>query len=431
MTLPKTIKQKNFGVGKSYNMKEQSFKILSEARQILDGLKIPANEKESLIKLIGVLATSIEKYSPDDSSIYTLVDTVVNNQALLSMLKQQTEELDALRKLSINLTSSLDLPDVLDALVSEAMQLIPNARDVHIFLYKNQTLSFGASLDSEGKKNETFSKPRKNGLTYTVAQNGEMIIAEDMQDHPIFATGPKEWEGSIIGIPLKVGDTVVGVMNMARSILGGFSNSELRLLSLLSDQAAVAISNANLHQMISRQAYSDTLTGLPNRRALDERLEEEVQSARRNNYSFAVVMMDLDGFKDVNDTYGHSTGDEVLRTVFNKMARGVRNTDFLARYGGDELTLILTQSDISSAKIVTGKIIEGMSKIKFVLPDKKKLKLGISGGMALYPLHARNGPDLLRAADAALYQAKKHSRGTFQMARGVTGPISKHQIGGE
>jgi diguanylate cyclase (GGDEF)-like protein len=218
---------------------------------------------------------------------------------------------------------------------------------------------------------------------------------------------------------------------MARSNVGGFSSSELRLLSLLSDQAAVAISNANLHQMISRQAYSDTLTGLPNRRALDERLEEEVLSARRNNYSFAVVMMDLDGFKDVNDTYGHSTGDDVLRLVFNQMARGVRNTDFLARYGGDELTLILTQSDISSSRIVTEKIIEGMKKLKFVLPDKKKLKLGISGGIAIYPVHARNGADLLRAADAALYQAKKHNRGTFQMARGVTGPIATHNIGAE
>ena len=412
-------------------MNEESFKILADARQVLDGLKISSGERESLVKLIGILATSIQKYDHSNTDVDSVAQAVVNNQALLSMLKQQTEELDALRKLSINLTSSLDLPDVLDALVSEAMQLIPNARDVHIFLYKNNSLSFGAALDSEGKKNETWSKPRKNGLTYTVAQTGEMIIVEDMQNHPLFANVPKDWLGSIIGIPLKVGDTVVGVMNMARSNVGGFSSSELRLLRLLSDQAAVAISNANLHQMISRQAYSDTLTGLPNRRALDERLEEEVQSARRNNYSFAVVMMDLDGFKGVNDTYGHSTGDDVLRMVFNQMARGVRNTDFLARYGGDELTLILTQSDMSSAKIVTEKIIEGMGKLKFVLPDKKKLKLGISGGMALYPLHARNGPDLLRAADAALYQAKKYNRGTFQMARGVTGPISKHQIGGE
>ena len=139
-------------------------------------------------------------------------------------------------------------------------------------------------------------------------------------------------------------------------------------------------------------------------------------------------MMDLDGFKDVNDTYGHPVGDEVLRLVFNQMARGVRNTDFLARYGGDELTLILTQSDMSSSKIVAEKIVEGMKKLKYKLPDGKKLKLGISGGIALFPVNARNGPDLLRAADAALYKAKKYDRGTFQVARGITGPLATHNI---
>jgi diguanylate cyclase (GGDEF)-like protein len=210
--------------------------------------------------------------------------------------------------------------------------------------------------------------------------------------------------------------------------LGGFSPSELRLLSLLSDQAAVAISNASLHQMISRQAYSDTLTGLPNRRALDERLEDEVLSARRNNYSFTVIMMDLDGFKEVNDTYGHSTGDDVLRMVFNQMARGVRNTDFLARYGGDELTLILSQTEMSSAQVVSEKILEGMKRLKYKLPDGRRLKLGISGGIAIFPVHARNGPDLLRAADAALYNAKKYNRGTFQISRGITGPLATHTI---
>ncbi len=258
-----------------------------------------------------------------------------------------------------------------------------------------------------------------------------MIIIEDMQNHPLYQNVPNTWVGSIIGIPLKVGKTVAGVMNLSRSTVGGFTASELRLLSLLSDQAAVAISNASLHQMISRQAYSDTLTGLPNRRALDERLEEEVTSARKNSFSFAVIMMDLDGFKSVNDTYGHAIGDEVLRIVFSQMARGVRNTDFLARYGGDELTLILSQTEISSAQIVAEKIVEGMKKVKYRLPDGRGLRIGISGGIALFPIHARNGPDLLRAADTALYQAKKSYRGTFQVARGMTGPLSSYQIGDE
>jgi diguanylate cyclase (GGDEF)-like protein len=411
-------------------MGEYRQKILTEARNILEKEGGSQNERESLLKLLDILTASLEKFSPEDhDNIQNIARELINNRSLLAMLKQQTDELDALKKLSINLTSSLDLPDVLDAVVSEAMRLIENARDVNIFLYKNHRLSFGAALDADGTRNRPWSKPRSNGLTYTVAREGEMIIVENMKDHPIFQNAPSHWAGSIIGIPLKVGVTVVGVMNVSRSTIGGFSSSELRLLSLLSDQAAVAISNASLHQMISRQAYSDTLTGLPNRRALDERLEEEVIAARRNNYSFAVMMMDLDGFKTVNDTYGHSVGDNVLRLVFSQMARGVRTTDFLARYGGDELTLILSQTEMSSALIVAEKIIEGMKKLKFKLPDGRKLKLGISGGIALFPVHARSGPDLLRAADAALYHAKKYQRGTFEVARGITGPLATQQMG--
>jgi diguanylate cyclase (GGDEF)-like protein len=410
-------------------MGDTRFKILAEARRILEEQSVSPTERETLVKLLDILAVATERQASENiDEFQNLAGQLINNQALLSLLKQQTDELDALKKLSINLTSSLDLPDVLDAVVTEAMRLIHNARDINIFLYRNQKLSFGAALDADGTRNKPWSKPRSNGLTYTVAREGQTMIIEDMQNHPLFVSAPSDWRGSIISMPLKVGETVVGVMNLARITVGGFSTSELRLLSLLSDQAAVAISNASLHQMISRQAYSDTLTGLPNRRALDERLEEEVAAARRNNYSFAVIMMDLDGFKAVNDTYGHSTGDDVLRVVFNQMARGVRNTDFLARYGGDELTLILSQTEMSSAQIVSEKILDGIRRLKYKLPDGRRLKLGISGGIAIFPVHARNASDLLRAADTALYQAKKYHRGTFQIARGVTGPLTTRRI---
>lgn len=410
-------------------MNDNRLNILTEAREALEKSEVSRVERDALVKLLDILATSLEAFASNGTEdLGKLAHSLIDHHALLLMLKQQTDELDTLKKLSINLTSSLDLPDVLDAVVTEAIRLVPNARDVNIFLYKSQRLSFGAALDAEGTRNKPWSKPRPKGLTYTVARSGNTIIVENTREHPLFANNPDNWLGSIIGIPLKVGDTVMGVMNLSRSKTGSFSASELRLLSLLADQAAVAISNASLHQLISRQAYSDTLTGLPNRRALDERLEEEVVSARRGRYSFAVIMMDLDGFKEVNDTYGHAAGDDVLRLVFNQMARGVRTTDFLARYGGDELTLILTQSDMSSAQVVAEKIQEGMSKLKYKHPDGKKLNLGISGGIALYPLHGQNGPDLLRAADAALYHAKKYQRGTFELARGMTNPLPKNNF---
>ncbi|MGE5073883.1 MAG: GGDEF domain-containing protein, partial [Anaerolineae bacterium] len=204
---------------------------------------------------------------------------------------------------------------------------------------------------------------------------------------------------------------------------GGFSSSELRLLGLLADQAAVAISNASLHQTVSRQAYSDIVTGLPNRRALDERLEEEVISARRSSNTFAVIMLDVDGFKAVNDTYGHAVGDQVLRSMFNYLATGLRSTDFLARYGGDELTLILSQSDPPSAMVVVQKILEKVSEYTFDVPGGQKIHLGLSCGIAMFPVHANTAANLLRAADEALYRAKKQQPGSYMTARGFTGEL--------
>jgi diguanylate cyclase (GGDEF)-like protein len=230
--------------------------------------------------------------------------------------------------------------------------------------------------------------------------------------------------GSIIGIPLKSNDKVVGVMNLARINTGGFTPAELRLLSLLADQAAVAISNARLHEMVSRQAMSDIVTGLPNRRALDERIEEEVALAQRTDSQMAVLMMDLDGFKTVNDTYGHAVGDDVLRAAFNHLAGSMRSTDFLARYGGDELTLLLRHSDAETAKVISKKIVDLINSFSYRLSDGTAIKLGISGGIALFPFHSRDSSSLLRAADAALYQAKKHARGTFVMAQIVTGQLN-------
>jgi diguanylate cyclase (GGDEF)-like protein len=301
------------------------------------------------------------------------------------------------------------------------MRLVTNARTSHIFLYSNNQLEFGASLDADGQKNRIFAHPRKNGLTETVAREGKIIIVRDMRTHPLYKNAPSDWIGSIIGIPLKMGEQVVGVMNLSRNKTGGFSAAELRLLHMLANQAAVAISNARLHQSISKKAYTDTITGLANRRALDEHLESEVLNAYRTNSTFAVIMMDLDGFKHVNDTFGHEVGDQVLRVVFNVIAAGIRSSDFIARYGGDEITLILTKSQLQAARLVTEKILENLASFVYRAPDGRTIKLGVSGGIAMYPNHGRSGPELLRAADAALYEAKKHSRGTILVAKAATG----------
>lgn len=401
--------------------------ILNQARHILmEENHLSFEESDGVLKSLNALIEAVgASDDPKDvpKQARRLAKDLIQNHSLLLTLKQQADELDALKRLSLNLTSSLDLQTVLDAVTVEAMHLVKNAMAVHIFLYINRKLQFGAVLNHDGVRNKPISEPRENGLTFTVARSGEQIIIEDMSKHPIYKDAPKAWRGSIIGIPLKINDKVVGVMNLSRLTVGGFSFSELRLLGLLSDQAAVAISNASLHHMVSQQAYSDTVTGLPNRRALDDRLEREVFNARRTGYTFAVVMMDLDGFKIVNDTHGHSVGDQVLRASFNYLATGLRTSDFLARYGGDELTLVLSQTDPSAARLVVEKIIEKINRFSFTAPDNDKVRLGLSAGVALFPLHAVTSADLLRAADEALYRAKKQHRGSFVVARGFTGEL--------
>lgn len=410
------------------NMVEKNLRIaiLSQARESLVQEALTDSEKDILINLLDILILSLEKHvSPENlaGESHILSEKLISSQALLTLATQQADELEALKILSLNLTASLDLTTVLDAVVKQAMRLVSNARTVHIFLYTNNKLEFGASLDSDGKKNHLLFHPRKDGLTETVARKGKIIIVEDMKTHSLYKNAPSDWDGSIVGMPLKIGEKVFGVMNLSRANTGGFSTSELRLLLMLANQAAVAISNASLHQSISKKAYTDTITGLANRRALDEHLESEIINARRTNSTFAVIMMDLDGFKSVNDSYGHDVGDQVLRVVFNVIASGIRSSDFIARYGGDEVTLLLAKSEAQAARLVTEKILENLANFEYKAPDGKSIKLGISGGIAIYPVHGRSGPELLRAADAALYEAKKRQRGTFFLAKAATGPL--------
>jgi diguanylate cyclase (GGDEF)-like protein len=406
---------------------EQRMDVFQHAWEIVSkDNSIPSEEKKGILKLLRILVEIGEASPRDharDAQARLQTHEVVSRHSLMALVKQQADELNALKNLSLNLTSSLDLQTVLDAVVTEAMHLVKHARNAHIFLYSHGRLEFGASLNAEGERNKPIATPRKTGLTYLVATSGQNLIVEDMTTHSIYRNAPKDWSGSIIGVPLKFKDSIVGVMSLSRSTTGGFTRAELRLIELLADQAAVAISNATLHKLVAEQANTDILTGLPNRRALEDRLQMEIRYTNRTGAQFSVVMMDLDGFKAVNDQYGHIVGDQVLNAIAMLLAANVRPTDFLARYGGDELTLLIRDAGLETAKTVTAKVVELLKGFQFPFPDGKKFGLGITAGIAVYPIHANNGGDLLRAADASLYQGKKYNRGSYVIAKGATGPL--------
>ncbi len=398
--------------------------VLREARERLETSNLPLEEQGRILDMITSLISSMDSNTIQDGNFLNLlIETFADHGNLLMIIERQAAELDALKRIAFNLTTNLDLKSVLDAVVSEALHLVKDAHEAHIHLFQDDKLTFGASLDENGVKDRQISVPRPDGLTRTVSRQKQMVIVEDMATHPHFANAPNFATGSIIGLPLLMNGMVVGVMNLLRSQPGEFSLSEIRLLTLLADQAAIAILNARLHQVVNEQARRDVLTGLPNRRALDERLEEAISQSNLTGRPFSVVMMDLDGFKRVNDTYGHETGDYVLRQVAIALTQSLRSTDFLARFGGDEMTLVLPDTDLPQAVHVAGKLQNCLNLFNIQLPNGATTKVGVSGGIALFPKHASTPPGLLRAADEALYTAKKHSRGTFVPARTQTGEL--------
>ena len=169
---------------------------------------------------------------------------------------RNTSQVENLRQASLTLTASLDLREVLDTIAQCALDLVHGMRNCHIFLYSSENgekLDFGTAMWGDGKRNQPFAEPRPEGLTMRVAQTGQSILVPDLSSDPLYVDAPKTWTGSIIGLPLMIGERVVGVMNVSHTQAGAFTDSDIHMLRLLGDQAAIAIENARLYEALATE----------------------------------------------------------------------------------------------------------------------------------------------------------------------------------
>ena len=161
-------------------------------------------------------------------------------------------------------------------------------------------------------------------------------------------------------------------------------------------------------------ALTDPLTGLPNRRLLVDRVSMAMVRARRDQGVMALLYLDLDGFKDINDRSGHGAGDALLKMVAGRLSAAVREEDTVARLGGDEFVIVLHLSDDADAGPVALKIIEAVSQPYDI--EGQTVSITISAGVALYPVHGENAATLMKSADLALYEAKRSGKNTYRLA---------------
>ncbi len=250
-----------------------------------------------------------------------------------------------------------------------------------------------------------------------VSRDGYVAVADVYQDQ---RTSPqvyylhREKIQSYVLLNLRAKDRQVGVLALYWGQPRTFSAQELEIARLFAQRAAEVIINADHFDQALQEALTDGLTGLPNRRALDRRLQEETRRSQRYQHSFAYLMIDLDGFKRVNDEYGHPIGDSVLKQVSIELRQIMRETDFLSRYGGDEFAVILPEADREDALAVADKIRHTLEKYLLLLPnDERRQMLSACVGIAVYPEDADVPDELIRVADQRLYRAKRHGRGTL------------------
>jgi diguanylate cyclase (GGDEF)-like protein len=182
-------------------------------------------------------------------------------------------------------------------------------------------------------------------------------------------------------------------------------------------QAAPGIANLRNLAIAQRRASTDALTGLPNRRALDDMLKRMVAESQRSNLPLAALMLDLDHFKRTNDQLGHSKGDELLAATGALLPHLLRASDFVARYGGEEFLILLPDTDLQGARIIAEKIRNAIGDIELAGED---IGLTVSIGVATRPDHALDGEQLQRAADRALYTAKTNGRNRVEVASGLS-----------
>jgi len=381
--------------------------------------------KENIIGLLA-LNQSLEKISSDQFN-FDFLSRICMHAAIsinsCRLTEQHIKEKEDLDKTLINLsllynigramTYISDLKSLLKYILNQAIEVTvaekgsimlfdPDMNQLSVRVLAGlQDKEYQQKVNNNEIKCKTF-KPGE-GVAGAVFQTGKPIIINRTDDDNSFVGCSASFADSIACIPMKVYEDIIGVINVTNKKNDiGFTDDDIEMLRAVADQAAISISKAQLWEM----AINDSLTGLHVRRYFMAKLQDEIHRTQRYKKNLTVVMGDLDKFKSINDKYGHTNGDNVLKAVGTYLQSSIRDVDSIGRYGGEEFIMFLPETGSAAAYILADRLRRGVAQLEVGnLPA-----VTISLGIATFPDDGKGIEELVQKADAALYAAKENGR---------------------
>jgi diguanylate cyclase (GGDEF)-like protein len=336
--------------------------------------------------------------------------------------QREAGEVAIFQELGKALTSSLQLDQVLRTIMEKIDEFLrPDNWSLLLLDEAKQELYFELVV---GKASPSLKDVRikiGQGIAGWVAQNGETVVVPDTaKDTRFFGQVDEKTKTetqSIVAVPVKFRDTCLGVIELINCMgPDGFDNRDLKLLEALADFAAIALENARHVKRIHELTITDDCTTLYNARHMGFILDTEIYRSQRYNYEFSLVFIDLDHFKQVNDTHGHLVGSRLLAEIGNALKNKCRLIDFAFRYGGDEFVLLLPQTSKENALNVARRLHKMIRESKWLESEGLNIKVTTSLGVASYPVDSRSKEGLLHLADEAMYLVKNTSRDSVAAA---------------
>ncbi len=388
---------------------------------------MPIHIKGQIAGFINLDRSEPDSFSSDlVYSLHVFADqaaVAIENARLYDSTRKRAEEMTILNHIGLTMTTGLEMKDVLISLCEKCREILPI--DVfYVALYDAETGMIELPFFYQDGQYEQY-EPRdihtSPGITGIVIQQRRTISLHDTlnpdiekQYHIIRAGGQPS--RSYVGVPLILLNQVVGVISMQSFQPYAYSIEQVRLLETIATQAAIVVQNARLYDKMKQLAITDSVTQLFTRRQFSVLGRGEVERALRYNRKLSLFMLDIDRFKRVNDTYGHTAGDQALLAVANICKQALRVTDIVGRWGGEEYVIILPEADRDGATLIAERVRRMVAETDIIITlANEPIHVTISIGVAVLGGNCQTLETLIDSADRALYAAKQGGRNQVQV----------------